>query len=184
MDESNFLHWITLDGPVDAVWVENLNTVLDDNKKLCLPSSEIIKFHDRMTMVFEVADLVEASPATVSRCGMVHFTPQGLGWQVQIKPWISQLPNQLKKEWTASFITDLIYAIVPPALKWLLDDEGPGRNELIHQTFSENWLVKSFLTLLEALLLKGQTRASLEAKEQEERDRKEAKEAVMKLGTA
>lgn len=70
--------------------------MLDDNKKLCLVSGEIIKLTSQMTIMFEVEDLNEASPATVSRCGMVYLIPEQLGWKFLIKPWINNLPPNLK----------------------------------------------------------------------------------------
>ena len=61
--------YILFDSDVDALWVENMNSVMDDNKLLTLANGERIRLQGHCALLFEVGDLQYASPATVSRAG-------------------------------------------------------------------------------------------------------------------
>ena len=74
--EINKTHWIIFDGDVDPEWAENLNSVLDDNKLLTLPSGERLSIPPNVRIMFEVENLKNATLATVSRCGMVWFSDE------------------------------------------------------------------------------------------------------------
>jgi dynein heavy chain 1, cytosolic len=72
--ESEKRHWIVFDGDVDPEWAENLNSVLDDNRLLTLPSGERLEIPPNVWIMMETETLRYATLATVSRCGMVWFS--------------------------------------------------------------------------------------------------------------
>ena len=174
MDKMDDKHWILLDGPVDAVWIENMNTVLDDNKKLCLSSGEMIKLTEYMTMMFEVEDLKQASPATVSRCGMVYVSADNLGWEVQVQSWVKRLPGAFKQKGVEAMYPELIQWFVPGVMQFLYGNQDAddtiaeeARVDALKGPVpvAKNELFRGFLNLLESLLFGDETRETLYQKE-------------------
>uniref|UniRef100_A0A8C9N542 Dynein heavy chain hydrolytic ATP-binding dynein motor region domain-containing protein n=1 Tax=Serinus canaria TaxID=9135 RepID=A0A8C9N542_SERCA len=82
--------YILFDGDVDALWVENMNSVMDDNKLLTLANGERIRLQAHCALLFEVGDLQYASPATVSRCGMVFVDPKNLRYEPYWQKWVKK----------------------------------------------------------------------------------------------
>jgi dynein heavy chain len=81
--------WIILDGDLDANWIESMNSVMDDNKILTLASNERIVLKSHMKLLFEIRDLKYATPATVSRAGILYISDtDGYQWRAVVKSWI------------------------------------------------------------------------------------------------
>ncbi|XP_029699181.1 cytoplasmic dynein 2 heavy chain 1 isoform X3 [Takifugu rubripes] len=89
--------WIICDGDIDPEWIESLNSVLDDNRLLTLPSGERIQFGPNVNFIFESHDLSCASPATISRMGMIFVSDQDTDVNALLNTWVKGQPEQYRE---------------------------------------------------------------------------------------
>ncbi|PHJ15739.1 dynein heavy chain family protein, partial [Cystoisospora suis] len=109
--------WILLDGDLDANWIESMNSVMDDNKILTLASNERIPLRPHMRMIFEIRDLNYATPATVSRAGILFISDTaGHQWRSYSQSWIRRM--QWNEE-TKAQLSKLFEKYCPPTLAYI-----------------------------------------------------------------
>jgi dynein heavy chain len=119
-DDKPDRRWIIFDGDVDAVWVENMNSVMDDNRILTLANGDRIRLQRTCSMLFEVFDLQYASPATISRCGMVYVDPKNLGYRPYYATWLKGKFNAYGETMHDSF-KELFLKYVPILIDRIFD---------------------------------------------------------------
>jgi len=150
--DDEFPKWILLDGDLDANWIESMNSVMDDNRMLTLASNERIPLKPHMRMIFEIRDLTYATPATVSRAGILYIsTDTGFQWKAVVASWIKFLPQSkwLGEVATVSvceLLTECFDAYVPETLRVMKKE----MTTLV--PYFETSLVMSLLRLLEGTL--------------------------------
>jgi dynein heavy chain len=135
--------WLVFDGPVDSEWIESMNTVLDENKKLCLMSGEIIQLPPKTNLIFEAQDVESAAPATITRCGVLYMDPQCLEWNLIVKVWLRNLPQSVTDVTRAKMLT-MFDRFCQPLLRLVLKHSGLKT--------SDHHLISSFLSLFDCYM--------------------------------
>lgn len=139
--EDSRRHWIIFDGDVDPEWVENLNSVLDDNKLLTLPNGERLALPQNVRIMFEVETLKYATLATVSRCGMVWFSDDTVTTDLMIANQLAELRStsfeDLDEDSGASATTNSAAALAIQDQVADLLQEQLGRNSFCKQVLDE-----------------------------------------------
>lgn len=119
MREPQEVHsWVISDGDIDPVWVESLNSVLDDNRLLTMPNGERIQFGTNVNFVFETHDLQFASPATISRMGMIFLSEENADVRALVTAWVGRQPAKAQDG-----LTKLLDGLFYKALEFVLNSD-------------------------------------------------------------
>ena len=143
--------YIVFDGDVDSLWVENMNSVMDDNKLLTLANGERIRLQKHCALLVEVFDLQYASPATVSRCGMVYVDPKDLGYLPFWKKWVNSRSGKEDRTNLMMLFEKYVPANITMILEGFVDGRAEEKLQTITPVTNLN-MVTQLSHLLDALL--------------------------------
>lgn len=150
LGKENEIRWLIFDGDVDALWIENMNSVMDDNKLLTLPNGERIQLKDYCKLIMETFDLQYASPATISRCGMVWVAPEDLGIRPYFERWVN---GRREEEQSLLLATYDVY--VNKMIEWVLtgmvDGEVRPKPDLV-VPLNDLGMLQQLTNLIESIL--------------------------------
>ncbi|XP_051490092.1 dynein axonemal heavy chain 10 [Apus apus] len=144
--------YILFDGDVDALWVENMNSVMDDNKLLTLANGERIRLQSHCALLFEVGDLQYASPATVSRCGMVFVDPKNLRYTPYWQKWIQSRENEQERIELDRLYQKYVPCLIDLIVEGIVDGKQRARLKTIVPQTDLNMVVQ-LTVMLEALVV-------------------------------
>ncbi|KAI8431134.1 hypothetical protein MSG28_001183, partial [Choristoneura fumiferana] len=133
--------WLVLDGPVDSIWIENLNSVLDDNKTLTLANGDRLTMSPTSKIIFEPENIDNASPATVSRNGMVYMSASGLDWNPVLRAWL-----KTRSERELEVFSSLFEQTFPNVYTWCT------QNLVFSMRVLQSNIILQMLSLLEGLV--------------------------------
>jgi len=138
--------WMILDGPVDTLWIETMNSVMDDSKLLTLDSGDRIKLTTNVRLLFECENLNVASPATVSRAGMIYLDIEELHWRDSlIESWIRKKKVDFGEDY-AEKLKDCVHSHLQKVM-----DVKKTCKELV--VTSDSALIRSFTRLYDCLMV-------------------------------
>lgn len=141
--------WILFDGPVDYNWVENLNSILDDNKKMSLPSGEQIVMSEGMALLIETNNMRNITPATVSRCGLICLhRVENCDTKAIFNQWLRNLTPNLK-EYSAE-IEGIANFLMVEAIQVFEEEERALKLPL--KAIDLHWLMQNFVRMLTAMV--------------------------------
>lgn len=153
-------NWIVLDGDLTAEWVDGMTSYTDANRSLSLPNGEAVASAGTATLIYETGSLVNASPASVSRCTIVHCAMDTVQWKSLIESWTAQARHKwLFTPASLKMINQMVNETFASTLKFLAEETTPALDtHLPHnrRTYSHSVRgiheVSSFIRIMTAML--------------------------------